>query len=335
MPNFKLFKLLCLTGLLALSASSILACAGPVAEYKPSSAAGLIAFTTDRDQIPHIYTISPDGTNLRPLSSENQTADGLPRWSPDGSRVAFSSSRSGNYEIWVMNADGSDRKKLTQRPSWDGLPRWSPDGTKIVFTGEVRDEEGVSNFEIFSINSDGSNLRQLTDTLSLKTHAESSSEGAGQSHRERISWNSVPTWSPDGSLILFSTNRDGEGVTPTLYTMNPDGSNQKKFGLFMDADGSDPDWSPVTNKIVWTRGTAAKGDIWVMDASSPFAMLTAKKITNNIDDNRHPVWSPDGKQIAFVSDANGNTDIYIMNADGANMHRLTYGKSNNVNPAWR
>jgi len=335
MPNFKLHKVLCLIGLLALTVSSFLGCTGPVIEYKPSGAASLIAFTTDRDQLPQIYTVNPDGADVRPLSSDNQTADGTPRWSPDGSKIAFSSNRSGDYEIWVMNADGSERQRLTRRSGLDALPSWSPDGAKIVFVGEVRDAENASNYEIFIINSDGSDPRQMTHTMSLKKHAESASEEAGHSHHHDTAWNSVPTWSPDGSLILFSSNRDSEGVTPILYTMNPDGSDQKKFGLFFDVDGSEPNWSPVTNKIVWTRGTAAKGDIWVMDASSPFPLLTARKITDNIDDNRSPVWSPDGKQIAFVSNANGNKDIYVMNADGTNLHRLTYGKSNNVNPAWR
>jgi len=335
MSNFKLFKLLCLTGLLALSVSSLFACTGPTTGYKPSGLPGLIAFTSNRDQTAHIYTISPDGTDIRSTSSENQTMDGLPWWSPNGSKIVFISNRSGDYEIWTMNADGSDRRKLTSRPGWNGLPRWSPDGMKIVFAGLVRDEEGEQRLEIFIINSDGSDLQQLTDSSTWKTHEESASAGDGHSHNEKMAWNSVPTWSPDGSKILFSSNRDGDGVTPTLYTMNPDGSDQKKFGLLVDADGSDPDWSPITNKIVWTRGTAAKGDIWIMDASSPFPMLTAKKITETIDDNRNPVWSPDGTQIAFVSDVNVNRDIYIMNADGTNIRRLTYGKSNNVSPAWR
>ena len=335
MPNFKLFKLLFLTGLLALSASSFFACMGPAVSHKPSGLPGLIAFTSDRDESIYIYTISPDGTDIRSTSSENQTADGLPRWSPDGSKIAFASDRSGNLEIWSMNADGSDRKKLTGRPAWDGFPRWSPDGMKIVFVGEVRTKEGDRSLEIFIINSDGSDLQQLTDKSTRETHEKTASAGGGHSHNEQMPWNSVPTWSPDGSKILFSSNRDGDAVTPILYTMNPDGSDQKKFGLFVDADGSDPDWSPVTNKIVWVRGTAAKGDIWVMDASSPIPMLTAKKIRETIDDNRSPVWSPDGTQIAFVSDANGNKDIYIMNADGSNVRRLTYGESNNVSPTWR
>jgi len=329
MPDFKLFMSLCLTGLLAAAVLSSAACTGPATGYKPSVLPGLVAFASDRDKSIHIHTINPDGTDVRSTSDDNRTIDGLPRWSPDGSRIVFSSNQSGNYQIWSMNADGSDRKRLTDLKGRSALPRWSPDGSKIVFTSEVRDAEGSTSLEIFVMNSDGGGVQQLTSP------AQAAVGGAGHSESEKMAWNSVPAWSPDGSRIIFASNREGDGVTPTLYTMNPDGSDQKKFGLIVAVDGSEPDWSPVTNKIACVRGTAAKGDIWVMDASSPFPTLTARKITENMDDNRSPVWSPDGKQAAFVSDANGNKDIYIMNADGTNIRRLTYGKSNNISPAWR
>jgi Tol biopolymer transport system component len=320
MPNFKLFKSVCLTGLLALAVSSLFACAGPATIYKPSGLPGSIAFASDRDKQIHIYTINPDGTGVRSTSDDNSTVDGVPSWSPDGSRMVFSSDQSRNFDIWTMSADGSDRRKLTSLNGRSALPRWSPDGSKIVFTSEVIDEEGIYNLDIFAMNANGEDIRQLTH---------------GQSQNESIAWNSVPAWSPDSSKILFASNRDREGVSPILYIMNADGSDQKKFGLIVAVDGSEPDWSPVTNKIVCVRGTAAKGDIWILDPSSPFPTLTARKITENINDNRNPVWSPDGTQIAFVSDTNGNKDIYIMNADGTNVRRLTYGKTNNISPGWR
>lgn len=117
--------------------------------------------------------------------------------------------------------------------------------------------------------------------------------------------------------------------------MNADGSGQQKFGFIFPVDGTQPDWSPVTNKIVFVRGSAAKGEIWVMDAGSPFPGWTARKITNNIDNNNSPAWSSDGKQIAFVSDTYGNDNIFIMNADGSDVRRVTYGKSNDHHPSWR
>jgi TolB protein len=335
MPNFKPHKLLCLIGLLALSATSLFACASPAAIYQPSGLPELVAFSSDRDGIIHIYTVDTGGTDLKPLSTDNRTVDGTPDWSPDGKRIAFTSNESFNYQIWSMNADGSDRGILSDVKGRSALPRWSPDGKRIAFVSQVITEEGIYNLEIFVMNSDGTGVRQLTDTIAGEKHEEPASQAEARDHSHRAGWNSAPAWSPDGSKILFASNRDENAVSPMLYTMNPDGSDQKKFGLIVAVDGSEPDWSPVTNKIAWVRGTAAKGDIWVTDASSPFPLLTARKITDNINDNRNPVWSPDGKQIAFVSDANGNKDIYLMNADGSNIRRLTYGKSNNISPTWR
>jgi len=173
-------------------------------------------------------------------------------------------------------------------------------------------------------------MKQLTDSSTWNNGSNTSDED------ERLGWNSAPTWSPDSSRILFASNRDITGTSPILYIMNADGTDQKKFGLFFDVDGTAPDWSPVTNQIVFVRGSAAKGDIWVMDGGSPFPLLTAKKLTTNLDNNSSPVWSPDGKQIAYVSNTYGKDNIFIMNADGTGVRRLTSSQSNNDrNPAWR
>ena len=96
--------------------------------YKPSGLPGLIAFHSTRDKIEHIYTIKPDGGDERAISSENLTFHGPPAWSPDGSKIAFNSNRSGNWEIWAMDADGGNCVKLTAMKKLNSLPRWSPDG---------------------------------------------------------------------------------------------------------------------------------------------------------------------------------------------------------------
>jgi TolB protein len=294
--------------------------------YKPSTLPSRITFSSDRDKTVHVYTIKPDGTENKTTANDPQTLDGLPTWSPDGTKIAFTSNQSDDYEIWTMNEDGSGRTKLTSMQGWDGLPRWSPDGSKITFAGERHDAGGFTSYEVFIMNADGSDVKKLTDSEAWGQHT---------SEDEPVRWNSCPTFSPDGTKILFGSNRGGDYATPILYTMNADGNDQKKFGLLADVDGTDPDWSPVTNKIVFCRGTPAKGDIWVTDGSSPFPLLTARKITDNIDNNRNPMWSPDGKQIAFVSDTYGNDDIFIMNADGTGVRRVTYEKSNDRHPSWR
>ncbi len=318
----------------ALLASLFLTSCGSTIPYKPSVLPSLLAFSSDRDKTVHVYTCNPDGSEVKSTNADVQTFDGLPWWSPDGTRLIFTSSQSDDYEVWSMNADGSDRRKLTETKGWDGLARYSPDGSKIVFAVERHDAAADLYYEIFAMNSNGTEALQLTDTRTWEQHEGHDDPGHGHAHG-KILWNSVPTWSPDGLKILFSTNRGGEGTSPILHTMNPDGSNQQKFGFPLSIDGTEPDWSPVTNKIVFTRGSAAKGEIWVMDAGSPLPTLTAKKILADIDNNRSPAWSPDGKQIVFVSDKYGNDDIFVMDADGNNIKRITYEKANDRHPAWR
>jgi TolB protein len=326
MSNLKPFILACLAVILAAGGLLSASCSAAPA-FKPSGLPERIAYASDSDSSVHIYTIKPDGTDIQSTSSDNRTNDGLPAWSPDGTKIVFISNQSDKYEVWTMNSDGSGRKRLTDLKLLSSLPRWSPDGSKIVFSSQITGADGHRHVEIFVINSDGSGLQQITDSPALA--AQSGQPG------ERSYWNSVPAWSPDGSKILFGSNREGDGVTPVLYTMNVDGSDQRKFGLFADVDGAQPDWSPATGKIVYVRGSAAKADIWVMDGYSPFPLLTAKRLTDNIDNNTAPVWSPDGKQIAFNSDAGNNKDLYVMNADGSNMRRLTYDRANDGFPSCR
>ncbi|MGA2367346.1 MAG: DPP IV N-terminal domain-containing protein [Dehalococcoidia bacterium] len=330
MINSKPVIIACLISLVALSSLFLVSCFRPAANYKPSGLPSLIAFASDRDVTPHIFTIKPDGSDVRATSNDNYTVDGLPAWSPDGKKIAFASDQSDDYEIWTMNEDGSGRQKVSNRYGWDGMPRWSPDGSKIAFVSEVHDKVGDTSYEIFVINADGSGMKQLTDSTTWGTVNNTSDE------TKILGWNSAPTWSPDSSKILFASNRDSSSISPILYIMNADGTDQKKFGLFFNVDGTGPNWSPVTNQIVFIRGSAAKGDIWVMDGSSPFPLLNAKKLTTNLDNNYGPVWSPDGKQIAYASDTYGKDNIFIMNADGTGVQRLTYSQSNNDrNPAWR
>jgi Tol biopolymer transport system component len=314
--------LISLALLLSLSAYS---CARPAVNTQPSGLTSLLAFSSDRDATVHVYTVRPDGTDIKSTSSDSQILDGLPSWSSDGARILFNSSQSGDFEVWSMSADGSDRKKLTDMKGWDGLARMSPDGKQIVFIGQRATAEKNTNTNILLMNSDGTGIVQLTGTTDTAISGDS----------KKGSWSSVPTWSPDGAKILFGTTREGNGITPVFYTMNTDGGDQQRFGFIFPTEGTEPDWSPVTNKIVFVKGSEAKGDIWVMDAGFPFPGLTARKLTDNFDNNRSPVWSPDGKQIAFISDTNGNNDIFIMNADGTNVRRLTYDESNEFHPSWR
>jgi Tol biopolymer transport system component len=97
-----------------------------------------------------------DGSNQQCLT-DNPAWDLEPYWSPDGSRIVFTSNRDGNYEIYVMDADGSNQQRLTDNPARDSHPSWSPDGSRIAFHSN-RD----GNMEIYMMDADGSNQQRLT-----------------------------------------------------------------------------------------------------------------------------------------------------------------------------
>jgi Tol biopolymer transport system component len=173
-----------------------------------------ILFTSSRDGNGEIYVMNADGSDLRAISPSPSTQEGGAAWSPDGRTIAFTSDRAGrpcpglsgpgcNWEIYVMNADGSAPRNLTRHRSSDGREGglvWSPDGRKIAF-GTNRDK----NNEIYVMNADGRGKRRLTRTSQVEF---------------------VFSWSPDGRKLAFGR----EPVKPrwAFFVMNADGSGVRK-----------------------------------------------------------------------------------------------------------
>ncbi|NIM49837.1 MAG: hypothetical protein GTN62_06210 [Gemmatimonadales bacterium] len=135
-----------------------------------------------------------------------------PAYSPDGSRIAFVTDRDGNFEVYVVDAVGSNVQRLTTSPATEGYPAWSPDGRQIFYQS---DADGT--MQIWAMNADGSNQRQLTRAAGV---------------------NQQPAVSPDGNTVAFASTRDGNYE---IYLMNLDGANQRNFTL-SQANETAPAW---------------------------------------------------------------------------------------------
>ncbi|HEV7902597.1 MAG TPA: hypothetical protein VGO96_02055, partial [Pyrinomonadaceae bacterium] len=334
----------------------------------PPSARGKIAFVSDRDGNNEIYTMEPDGTAQTNITNHPGN-DTDPAWSPDGTKIAFSSTRDGgDDEIYVMNADGSNVTQITYNNDIDTEPTWSPDGTKIAFTRMVVQpppppnclskfcpdppsyyiNNAVIQDDIYVMNADGTNEVRLTEDL-------------GQDNN--------PAWSPDGSKLVYAhTNYDfccnnpmagcacylGANYT-LIYVMNADGSGQQNAPEVLVSTGNaiindrQPAWSPDNSKIIYVHDLYTFSYQLGTDGESTRALYTINPdggemtIFDETDPttNTWPAWSPDALKVVYASgydawNGTGNDDIFVANAHGARQPvQLTNSSGHDTKPAWQ
>jgi Tol biopolymer transport system component len=278
----------------------VLALLGSLALAPPATATfqgrpGRIVFdyeVNSRNHNRELITLNRDGTgrqNMTFISSIERN----PAWSPDGTKIAFDSDRSGGGDIYVMpNVSGLGATRLTTSPDYEGEPAWSPDGTKIAF----RRGSGASA-EIYVMDANGANQADVTNNLSF---------------------DGEPAWSPDGSKIAFASDRD-DPLATELYTMNPDGSDAIRLTTSSGEDAN-PSWSADATKIAFDSDRDGDSELYVMDAA-PDASATQLTDDPSYEDIE-PAWDPDGTKIAFVKQ--GTFPGYpvrgwtlVMNSDGS------------------
>jgi hypothetical protein len=216
-------------------------------------------------------------------------------------RIAFSSNRDGNYEIYAMNPDGTGQVRLTNNSAVDTNPAFSPDGTRIAFVSNRS-----SAWQIWVMNADGTNVTQLTANVGI---------------------NAMASWSPDGKMIAYSSSQTGR---PQIWVINADGSNPRQL-TNTNATATTPAWSPDGSQIAFTGTASGAPQIWVMKSDG----TNAVRLTNDFTADAMPSWSPDGSKIAFVIAQNYSAAIYVINANGANVLRLTNnGPAIDATPSW-
>jgi Tol biopolymer transport system component len=266
----------------------------------PLSALGQIAFMSnlhlqDGEGV-QVYVMNADGSDPHRLT-RGLGWQGPLSWSPDGQAIACP--RGG--DIWAMDADGSNPRNLTNYEASDMEPAWSPDGQHIAFSsnraGRIAGQAAAT--DIFVMNADGSDPRNLTDSATF---------------------DASPAWSPDGSQIIFQSDRDGNWE---IYVMEADGSDPRNL---TNHEGLDllPAWSPDGSTIAFDSERDGDREIYLMDADGS----NVRRLTDRQGMDGLATWSPDGRYIAFQSDRGGESqEICVMELESGDVQCLTEHKA--------
>lgn len=258
------------------------------------------------------------------------------------SQIAFASNRDGDFEIYLMDWDGGNQRRITTHQALSILPSWAPDNERIVYTsfargtsdmyivsrrggGRIRLASGLNlntsatfspvgndvafvgsvagNPDIYLIKDDGTNLRRLTNSSSIE---------------------STPEWSPAGRQISFTSGRSG---SPQIYIMDAEGTNVRRLS-FEGEWNDDATWSPDGEQIAYTSRVNGRFQVRIANQITGESRIVAGE-----GSNEQPTWSPDGRWVAFQSNRSGRWQIYRMRVDGTGVEQLTF-EGENKDPDW-
>lgn len=225
-----------------------------------------------------------------------------PAFNPGASKVAYTSYKGGNPDMYVLDLATGRETLLSNQPGINSGADWSPDGARIALT---LSPGGDSEIYTISAGSGGSATR-LTSNWGIDVS---------------------PDWSPDGSAIAFTSSRFG---SPQVFVMNRSGGGVTQV-TFGGNHNVSPAWSPDGSKIAFAGRDKGRFDIFVCDVDGS----NLRRLTQSPGDDEDPTWSPDGRYLIFASDREGGgKQLFIMTADGRNITRISDGRGSYTNPDW-
>lgn len=272
-----------------------------------------------------------------PLAHDNY----YPMLSPDGTRIVFASNRMESWDLFLMNADGSDVVALTAGEARDSQPAWSPDGKTIVF-----ESRRTGDGDLYRIDADGSNLVRITNTPEREQRPFYTPNGNGLTYHATIEGarqvfildaegerprqltdgdnsSDWASWTSPNEPIFFESFRTGHWE---IYSVRPDGSDLTQRTHYRGMTGA-PMLSPDGTRIVsHQRQDDGNVNIVVFDRQGKLR----QRLTDGAANDSLPTWSADGNRVLFCSDRTGTVEIFSVEADGSGLQQLTAQPAENI-----
>ena len=250
--------------------------------------------------------IGPDNkpSNAVQLTADKKADSAFPTWSPDGSMIAFQSKRDGgDWQAFVMDADGNNKRRISDGKGFASQPSWAPDGKSIVYRQGAKADPGTPK-ELYVAPVAGGAPRQIT------------SLGKDLSN---------PLWSPDGQHILYLQNQ-GERSS-IIFIMNADGTSPR--ALVTEGANRSPRFSPNGDRVAYWSITQGS-DVLVV----PAAGGATSNLTHLTSEDYQPTWSPDGGRLAWSSKRDSSYKIVVSDAGGVSQKVISQGAGDDYQPDW-
>jgi Tol biopolymer transport system component len=256
---------------------------------------GRITFVSNLSGTYQLYTINPDGSDMRQITNLRPTENTIwtPDYSPDGRQIVFSHDMTGALELYTINADGSGLTQITHDGNGHLFARWSPDGQRFVLMSGSPEK---ATTVITTMKTDGSDEVSLTDDIPFESYQ--------------------PEYTPDGKQIVFASQAGG--LVSAVWIMNADGSNKRRLtDAPLEAGG--PDISPDAKRVAFysQQNTPRPAAVWVMNVDGS----SQQRLTRG---GLYAIYSPDGTKLVFAKGtlASGPINLYTMNPDGTHVKKV-------------